>query len=80
MDIANVEMEMYNLEANVQFIDAEEPFTLNRSDSLSVKGVYDSSFKLTPWGADMVILLTDPSVDLDNIEVYAKHRDFKLIL
>jgi hypothetical protein len=86
MNIANIEMKMYNSEARVQLIDAEETFTLNESNSLLIEGVYDSSFHLTPWGADMVVSLTDPSVHLDNgekligTEVYAKHRDFKLIL
>tara|TARA_B100000085_G_C18542691_1_gene512600 strand:- start:295 stop:558 length:264 start_codon:yes stop_codon:yes gene_type:complete len=86
MDIATIEMSMYDSEAKVQLIDSETPFVLKNSDSLTIEGVYDSSFKLTPWGADMVICATDPSVTLDNgeklvaVELYAKHRDFKLIL
>ena len=85
MDISTIEMRMYNPEVKVQLIDSETPFVLENSDSLMVEGVYDSSFKLTSWGADMVISATDPSVILENgkrliaIELYAKHRDFKLI-
>jgi hypothetical protein len=85
MDISTIEMRMYNPEAKVQLIDSETPFVLKNSNSLMVEGVYDSSFKLTPWGADMVISVTDPFVILENgerliaIELYAKHRDFKLI-
>ena len=85
MDILKVEMQMYDSETKVQLIEEYEPFILKQTDSLRVEGVYDSSFKLTDWGADMVICATDPSVILDNgeklenVELYANHRDFKLI-
>lgn len=85
MEIDKVEMKMYDPETKVQLIDSDETFMLKDTNSLYVEGVYDASFKLTNWGADMVIRATDPSVTLENgekledIELYANHRDFKLI-
>lgn len=72
-------MIMYQDGTQVQVVETNERLMLNKNDLEAAVGVYDSPVYLTVWRADMVIKIRLPQFDSNWVEVYANHRDFKVI-
>jgi hypothetical protein len=78
-EISGLEIIVYEERTQVQVVETDERFILNKEDVNGAVGVYDSAAHLTEWRADMVIKILAPKINLNWIEVYANHRDFKVI-
>ena len=78
-EISGLEMIMYEDGTQVQVVATDERLMLNKEDLEAAVGVYDSAVHLTEWRADMVIKILVTKINLNWIEVYANHRDFKVI-
>ena len=78
-EISGLEIIMYEEETQVQVVETDERFILNKEDVNGAVGVYDSAAHLTEWRADMVIKIRLPQFNSNWVEVYANHRDFKVI-
>jgi hypothetical protein len=78
-EISGLEIIMYEDGTQVQVVETDERFILNKKDITRAVGVYDSTVHLTEWRADMVIKILVTKINLNWIEVYANHRDFKVI-
>lgn len=78
-EISGLEMIMYEDGTQVQVVATDERLMLNKEDLEAAVGVYDSAVHLTEWRADMVIKIRLPQFDSNWVEVYANHRDFKVI-
>jgi hypothetical protein len=78
-EILGLEMIMYEDGTQVQVVATDERLILNNEDLEGAVGVYDSAVHLTEWGADMVIKVWLPQFNSNWVEVYANHREFKVI-
>ena len=78
-EISGLEMIMYEDGTQVQVVATDERLMLNKEDLEAAVGVYDSAVHLTEWKADMVIKVRLPQFNSNWVEVYANHRDFKVI-